>query len=135
MVNYGNSKIYKIEPIVPHDEGEVYYGATTKYYLSSRWGNYTTDHRNNKRRTTASILFDKYGIDNCRCDLVEMFPCNSKAELSAREGEYIRDNNCVNKQVSGRGKIEYRKYYQSIPENRARKTELQRIRRGKNISI
>ena len=36
MVNYNNGKIYKIEPIVDHDEGDIYIGSTTKQYLSMR---------------------------------------------------------------------------------------------------
>ena len=32
MVNYNNGKIYKIEPIVDHDEGDIYFGSTTKQY-------------------------------------------------------------------------------------------------------
>ena len=44
MVNYNNGKIYKIEPIVDHDEGDIYIGSTTKHYLSQRMdkhrGNY-----------------------------------------------------------------------------------------------
>ena len=30
MVNYSNGKIYKIVPTVEHEEGDVYYGSTTK---------------------------------------------------------------------------------------------------------
>ena len=34
--DYSKGKIYKIEPICEHDEGEVYIGSTTKDYLSQR---------------------------------------------------------------------------------------------------
>jgi len=130
MVNYSNSKIYKIEPIVPHEENEVYYGATTKQYLCQRWGNHTGDYNHKKsKQTTASILFNKYGVDKCRIVLLELYPCQSKDELSAKEGEYIRNNPCVNKSVSGRSEREYREFYMSIPENKERKMALQRQRR------
>ena len=36
MVNYVNSKIYKIVPNCDHEEGEIYIGSTTKQYLSQR---------------------------------------------------------------------------------------------------
>ena len=134
MVNYSKSKIYKIEPIVDHDVNDVYYGATTKHYLSSRWGNHTVDYRANKEiQTTVKLLFDKYGITNCHIVLVELYPCNSKDELSSKEGEYIRNNPCVNKQISGRTKQEYSKMYISIPENIERKLFLQKQRRA-NLS-
>jgi len=130
MVNYSNSKIYKIEPTVPHEEDEVYYGATTKQYMCQRWGNHVTDYRRKKlRQTTVKNLFDKYGIDNCSIVLIELFPCETKDELSAREGYYIRNNPCVNRLISGRGKTEYRRFYMSITENRERKSNLQRQKR------
>ena len=46
MVNYSNGKIYKIEPICEHDEGDVYIGSTTKMYLSDRM----FGHRDNYRK-------------------------------------------------------------------------------------
>ena len=45
MVNYGNGKIYKIEPICDHDEGEVYIGSTTKDYLSQRMDTHRADYK------------------------------------------------------------------------------------------
>ena len=45
-INYKNGKIYKIEPICEHDEGEIYIGSTTKQYLSQRM----TAHRNGYKR-------------------------------------------------------------------------------------
>ena len=42
MVNYNNGKVYKIEPICEHEEGEIYIGSTTKDYLSKRM----VEHRN-----------------------------------------------------------------------------------------
>ena len=41
MINYGNGKIYKIEPICEHDEGDIYIGSTTKEKLCQRM----TTHR------------------------------------------------------------------------------------------
>ena len=37
MVDYSKGKIYCIEPISEHDEGEIYIGSTTKHYLSDRY--------------------------------------------------------------------------------------------------
>ncbi len=33
MPDYSQGKIYKIEPIVEHDEHEIYIGSTTQKYL------------------------------------------------------------------------------------------------------
>jgi len=131
MVNYSNGKMYKIEPTVPHPPEDEYYGATTKQYLCQRWGGHTGDYnRKKEKQTTAKILFDKYGVDNCRIVLLELFPCQSRDELSAREGFFIRNNPCVNKLVSGRSKQEYRQMYMSIQENKQRKDLLQQQRRS-----
>jgi hypothetical protein len=40
--------------------------------------------------------------------LVENYPCNSKKELEIREGFYIRNNDCINKNVNGRTPKEWR---------------------------
>ena len=37
----------------------------------------------------------------------EDYPCNSKKELDAREGEYQKNNDCVNKRVAGRTKKQH----------------------------
>jgi hypothetical protein len=45
--------------------------------------------------------------DNYKISLIELFPCNLKDELSAREGYYIRNIKCVNKQIPGRTQKEW----------------------------
>ena len=44
--DYSKGKIYKIEPICDHDEGDIYIGSTTKEYLSQRM----TLHRNDYKK-------------------------------------------------------------------------------------
>ena len=53
-------------------------------------------------------LFDEYGLENCKIELIENYPCNSKEELQRQEGQHIRKTECGNKQVTGRPAIEYR---------------------------
>jgi len=102
MVNYGKSKIYKIQKI--GGDSEIYIGSTTKDYLSQRmeyhrsrykrwrhWIGGTTDF------ITSFKLFDLYGLKNCEIVLLENVNCNSKDELKARVGLHIQANNCVNK--------------------------------------
>ena len=52
-------------------------------------------------------IFEKYGIENCKFFLVELYPCKSKEELEAREGYYIRNYDCVNKYIHGRTSKQY----------------------------
>ena len=56
---------------------------------------------------TAFSLFDEYEVENCKIELLELYPCNSKVELNAREGFHQRNTDCVNKNISGRTPAEY----------------------------
>jgi hypothetical protein len=112
MVNYENSKVYKIEPIVDHPEEYIYIGSTTKKYLSQRMDTHRTDYKRWKNgkhpsKLTVYNLFDKYGIENCQILLLESVNANSKDELHSREAYYIRTLKCVNKVIPGRKKKQY----------------------------
>lgn len=117
MVNYLYGKIYKIEPIVEHEEGDVYYGSTTKQYLSQRMDSHRGLYnawQNKKAKMCYSFrLFDKFGLENCNICLVENYPCDTKDELLAREAYYIRNNKCVNKCIPGRTTVEYHRESES----------------------
>jgi hypothetical protein len=93
---------------------ERYYGSTCDT-LSKRMVGHRKKYKENPGATTAHKLFDIYGLENCKIELVEEFPCNSKQELEAREGFYIRGNECVNKVIPGRTHAEY---YQDNKEHR-----------------
>ena len=75
MVNYSNSKVYKNEPIVEHEESDIYIGSTTKHYLSQRMDAHRADYKQWKdekhNKTTSFDLFDKYGLENCQIVLLE----------------------------------------------------------------
>ena len=123
MINYNDGKIYKIEPVCDHDEGDIYIGSTTKKYLSDRMCDHRADFkRKGEKRTgpNSYLLFEKYGVENCKIFLIVLYPCNSKDELLAKEGEYIRSLNCVNKVIPNRTKQEYDKEYRiKMKENEA----------------
>ena len=115
MINYNNGKIYKIEPIVEHDEDEIYVGSTTKHYLSQRMVNHRSDYKRYIEGKTKYIfssfkLFDKYGVENCEISLIETVNANSNDELKAREKYYIQLLNCVNKNIPNRTHEEYLEY-------------------------
>ena len=65
------------------------------------------NYNNNKNRCKVIEIFDTYGIKNCKIELVENYSCNSREELEAREGYYIKNNECVNKRIAGRSQKEY----------------------------
>jgi hypothetical protein len=100
MPDYKLGKIYMIYSIEnPEDR---YYGSTTQP-LSKRFYGHTKENT-----STSKLLFEKYGVDGCKIELVEDFPCETKEQLCAREGHYIRTNICVNKKISGRTSKETR---------------------------
>jgi len=98
MPNYQNSKIYKIESLIGNC---VYYGSTTNKYLSTRMGK----HRHNNNTCVSRKVLE---YDDAKIILVETYPCNDKNELTARECYYIKNNDCVNKQIPGRTDKQYR---------------------------
>jgi len=105
---YERGIIYKI---VDSEEKEAYYGSTIQT-LSTRMNEHRRDYKRWKktgeRRMVASYhMFETYGMEHCSIVLVEEYPCNSRGELHRREGEYIRSNECCNKQVAGRTLIEH----------------------------
>jgi hypothetical protein len=104
---YKNSKLYKIEPIIEHDEEDIYIGSTCQPYLSSRMNQHRQLYKINKNLCNVKILFDKYGIENCNIILLELVNVNSKEELLMREAHYIRTLQCVNKQIPLRTTKEY----------------------------
>ena len=107
--DYSNGKIYKITSYLTDD---IYIGSTTKKLLCQRMTTHRSDYQRWKNgktnKLTAFDIFDKVGMENCKIELLELFPCSSNDELSAREGYYIRNMVCVNKNIAGRTKKEYR---------------------------
>ena len=103
---YTTGKIYKIVN-VGYDM--CYYGSTIQE-LSNRMSTYRAQYKRflSSGGTNISVyrIFEKYGVENCKIELVESYACKNRSELESREGFYIRNNNCVNKIAPG---IEARK--------------------------
>ena len=108
---YQNGKIYKI---VDLGYTKCYIGSTIDS-LSKRMAK----HRQSSNPTSSKSLFDEFGKNNCKIELIETYPCNSKDELKRREGFFIQAIECVNKRVEGRTRVEYyRDNQDSILENK-----------------
>ena len=104
---YQNSKIYKIT-----DKGftKCYIGSTIET-LSHRMAKHRFDYKKwckgEKGYCSSFQLFNEFGVENVIVELIEKYPCSDKEELRAREGYYIKSNECINKRVSGRTDQEY----------------------------
>ena len=126
MPDYTKGKIYKIWS---HCGDKIYIGATTKNYLSERMSSHRSTYRqwkkNNARDRISSFdLFEEYGIENCKIELLEAKSCNGKDELKKLEGKYIRVMICVNRIIPDgtveekyeEAKVRHKKYYEKNKE-------------------
>jgi len=106
-MDYKNGKIYKI---IDNAYTKMYIGSTTQP-LSKRFSRHKANYKLWQEGTHHKVLifniFDEFGIENCKIELIENYVCNSKNELERKEGEHIKNNDCVNKVIAGRTKKEY----------------------------
>ena len=88
-MEFQHGKIYTIRSF---QTDKFYIGSTNHKTLSQRLSKHKTNYKiwlkdkNNSYTTSFEIL--KY--DDCYIELLELYPCNLKAELHKREGELIR---------------------------------------------
>ena len=104
MNKYELGKMYKITDI---GYTKCYIGSTCDRLLSQRMARLR--YSQGKANWSSSFsLFEEFGIQNCKIELIEKYPCENRHQLSMREGFYIQNTNCVNKQTAGRTKAEYK---------------------------
>ena len=106
MNKYHNGKIYKIVDI---GYNKCYIGSKTES-LSMRMARHRSQYKKREGmigKVCSFNLFDMYGIENCKIELIEKFSCETKEELLKREGQYIQSLDCINKNVAGRTKQDW----------------------------
>ena len=118
---YSRGKIYRI----PDSSYTKFYFGSTVEELSQRMAHhrrvYKMYKRNGKGQNLSVFeLFDEYGIEHCKIELVETYACNDLSELRQREGHHIQNNSCVNKNVAGRSKKQH------YDDNREKLLEIRR---------
>ena len=104
MPNYKNGKIYKM--VSP--SGLTYIGSTTQSLAVRKGGHkkqYVCWKNGTDHYITSFELFEDGDVD---ITLLELFPCDNKEQLHARERYYIESLHCVNKCHPMRSKKEYR---------------------------
>ena len=113
MPNYENTKIYKLWT---HLNDDVYIGSTT-LTLAQR----LAKHKSSAKKTTkgascsSSVLFE----NDCKVmiELIEEFSCENRMNACKREGELIRANSCINKNMPGlTHKESMKQYYETHRE-------------------
>jgi len=123
MVNYETGKIYKL---YSPSKNIVYIGSTTQPLckrLSKHLGDYRAYNKDNNNKYLTSYLVLE--CEDYKIELLEEYACNNKQQLEKKEGEYIKNNTCINKNIAGRTKKEWSEEYnkQYYKNNKEEKTE------------
>lgn len=92
-------RVYKIVATTEDfDENDTYYGSTIQP-INKRYSEHKTRH---KKECCSKLLFEKYGVENCKVELVEEIEFEDRKTLTDLEASYIRNNPCCNKTVPNR---------------------------------
>jgi len=104
-MDYQNGRVYQILNNIDND---VYVGSTCST-LTKRlsWHKHRYD-RQDKQHVPLYAKMHELGFDQFYIELVEQYPCNTREELRAREGHYIRERGTLNKVVAGRTQNQWR---------------------------
>jgi hypothetical protein len=102
MPDYQKSKIYKIYSL--SNEELVYFGSTTQR-LSQRKAEHIKDSKKEHYNGSSKIIINN---GNWKMELVQDYPCLNRLELETLEGEYIKNNKCINLMIPARTKKQYR---------------------------
>ena len=105
---YQNCKIYKIADI---GYNKFYIGSACEE-LCRRMSHHRAKFKrflngSEETPTRSYDIFNEYGVENCKIELIEYYKCDTLQELRKREGEIIKNTECINKNVAGRTRKEY----------------------------
>jgi hypothetical protein len=99
MLDYSKGKIYKLwSP----SKNLVYYGSTIQTLsqrLAKHKNHYKTYKNDDVNKISAHLILE---CEDYKIELLEEYPCNNKSQLDKREGEYQKNNECVNCYIAGR---------------------------------
>jgi len=103
---YQRGKIYSIRS---HQTDDIYIGSTVQF-LYMRLAGHRRDYNSwvDGKKISYKTSYQIMKYDDAYIELIEECPCNDKNELNRREGQMIREMNCVNKRIEGRTRKEYR---------------------------
>jgi hypothetical protein len=109
-VDYSLGKIYKIV-----GNGKVYVGSTCERLLCQRFAGHRKGYNrwiNNKSSLVTS--YECLSDPECYIELLELCPCSCIDELRKCEGKWIRDLECVNRNIAGRSSYDCHKNYKEV---------------------
>jgi hypothetical protein len=103
MVNYAYGKIYAIT-----SGNSIYVGSTAEPTLARRLANHRGGFKAWKKgKGGFSSAYPLIETNDYSISLLELFPCNTRDELTSRERHYIQTMECVNRNIPNRTRQEY----------------------------
>lgn len=96
MVNYKNSKIFKI---VNNKNNKLFYGITSRKYISKLFASIINNYKNNinnKKYINLYNEFTKIGVENFKIEFIEFIECNDKEELNKKFFLFLKDKESLN---------------------------------------
>ena len=127
MSDYSKGRIYKVLNTVTDD---VYVGSTCSPLTKRFYEHKKTIGKRNYEHNKFYCKMQELGFDNFYIELVENYPCSTREELRAREGEWIRKISTLNKLIAGR---DSKGYYDDNAENLRKKARTYRIQNPDKI--
>ena len=125
MPDYTRGKIYKI---ISGDK--TYIGSTTQLTLARRLSEHHSGYKQWKKGNARFItVFELIETGQYEIILIELFSCQSKDELHARERFWIETTHCVNKVIPNRKMEEW------YNDNKERLVEVNKIYRDTNKEL
>ena len=113
MPDYLKSKIYKI---IDNTNNSVYIGSTTKT-INDRLCKHVNDYDRYLRGLMNYLAsFDIIKNNNYTIELIELYPCKNKIELTMKENDYIKSIVCVNRQKAYRSNNDIKERYKQDAE-------------------
>ena len=86
----------------------MYVGSTTQPLCKRLYKHKQNSIERTECKAPLYELMREIGKDVFYIELIELYPCKCKEELTAREGHYIRERGTLNKQIPGRTEKQYR---------------------------
>jgi hypothetical protein len=114
MVDYKKGKIYQIKNTIDDD---IYVGSTTNTLEGRMKGHRQGSNTKCKQHMILYNKMNEYGFDKFFVELIEEYPCNSKIELGAREGHWIKERGTLNKIIQGRTKQDWNDENKDVKHN------------------
>jgi hypothetical protein len=128
MPDYKNGQIYRLWS--PHTD-KFYIGSTCNMLAKRLWlhKNDYSGYLNETRCYVSSFELFKLGIDDVKIELMELYPCNSKAELCRREGILQREHKdtIVNFMIAGRTAKEWNEDNKQIMKEKRKIYDKQKL--------